>query len=198
MRIKTREIVSFFKGIRKELTFGLIITLLLSIILFVVKEVRDANREEERIPPIFIVVDPILKVGEKITIRAGNKRAERNEYLNVKYDGYIFESAGKPMPKTTKKSKQQWEFDLKRQRTTAKMLEEGEHSISFAFQGETFSGIQKITFVPGEDSTDGGGIFLIIFIVILVVGGVIVYMMTRKPPDGENGPDDDGNDLFNS
>jgi hypothetical protein len=186
MRMKTTEIVSFFIRLKKEITLGVIIAVLVSIVIFIIGECRHSKREEEKKPPILIVVNPILAVKEKIIIKAGNDRADRKgkESLHVKFDGHIFENAAAPLPKA-KAKRQRWEFDLKRYPLTPRMRKEGEHRICFAFKDEDFSKEQSITLLPGEDDSNGSVIFLILLVIIIVAAvgcGIYVFIeKSRKP-----------------
>lgn len=145
-----------------------IITVIVMILIFVVSKSIDDSRAA---PHRFKLESNVIRTWEKIIVIADNKKSNKCDYLDVKFDGYLFKKAGEPLPRTGI-SMQKWEFNLDRH-GTKKVQKPGEYWICFAFEGKGFSSEQKITII--EDS--GGSFFLILIglVIILIVVAFIVF-----------------------
>lgn len=155
----------------------------LGIVVAIVLNIIDTEREK---PLIVVLKSSVLEVGEKIIIIAGNDKTDRRgeEYLHVKFDGHVFRNAGKPLGRLNGK-RNKWVFELKKYPMTSRLLKEGEHKISFGFEGTKYFSEQSITFVPRvkipgkkiPGSTDTNSVILLIF---LVIGGIVVLVLVGK------------------
>lgn len=147
------------------------------------------------IPYSFIVTPNIIKTGDRVYIVADNWRTDKHVEIDVKFDGHIFKSAGKPLPKN-EKARQKWTFDLKyQQRVTPRMVKTGEHDIAFAFSGKKFTSEQKITFFSASSpptkvkvkkparGIDISSLVFLVFLLLLIalaIGFMIFNVLNKR------------------
>jgi hypothetical protein len=139
--------------------------------------------------PVFYIESPDhLSSNQGITIIAGNRKADRNEDLDVIFDGIRFARAGKPIEKVNN-SRQRWKFYLKAHTANADLLKPGIHSICFAFEGEESSKEQNIYFIPEKQvippkpkkrRANAAPVVLILLLVIIAAIFLVIYFV-RKP-----------------
>jgi hypothetical protein len=138
--------------------------------------------------PVFYIESPDrLSSNKKIFIRAGNWKADRNEYLDVIFEGIRLPRAGKPIEKVNN-SRQRWEFYLKEHTANPDLLKPGKYSICFAFVGEEPCKEQNIYFIsekkfitskpePIKRKTNAT---LIILIWLVIIGVFFLAIYFRK------------------
>lgn len=99
-------------------------------------------------PPQFIIETPVVEVGEPIIIKAANKKANRNEPLNVEFDKHVFENAGEPF-KYDNDNEQRWRFNIMKVVHTPEMIKIGGHKMRFGFNEEDLcKEEQAVSFKP--------------------------------------------------
>lgn len=93
--------------------------------------------------PQFKVTNSQITPDSVIIIIAANKAASRSVPLNIKFDGSLFNEAGKVIPKS---KPQQWTFRLKDHNPIAVQIADGTHQMRVGFPGMELSGPLEITF----------------------------------------------------
>ncbi|HUU20076.1 MAG TPA: hypothetical protein VMW72_23195 [Sedimentisphaerales bacterium] len=99
----------------------------------------DKSKASER--PMFIVMNPNIRVGSNTLIVAENSAANLNRLLKVEYDGIVFPTGGTPISGS---DPQMWHFTLYDKELPEHMLKEGTHELRFSFFDGEFSNISKI------------------------------------------------------
>ena len=169
------------KSSRKSIkiaVMGIIVTAVIGIIGIIVAIILNTK-------PVFYIESPDqLSSNKKIFIRAGNWKADRNEDLDVIFEGIRFARAGKPIEKVNN-SRQRWKFYLKEHTATSDLLKPGKYSICFAFQGEESSEKQNIYFIAEKKvitpKTEpikrkaNAALIILIFLVIIGVFFLAIY-----------------------
>jgi preprotein translocase subunit YajC len=160
---------------------GIIVTSIIGIIGIIVAIILNTK-------PVFYIEPPHhLNVNQGIIIRAANWKADRNEDLDVIFEGIRFIRAGKPIEKVNN-SRQRWKFYLKKYTVNPDLLKPGKHSICFAFVGEEPCKEQNIYFIsekkfitskpePIKRKTNAT---LIILIWLVIIGVFFLAIYFRK------------------
>ncbi len=166
-----------------------VIGIIISVVGIIIASIIGIIKIIQPIRPVFYIESPDhLSSNQGIIIRAGNWKADRNEYLDVIFEGIRFARAGKPLEKL-KNSRQRWEFYLKQHTTNPDLLKPGKHSICFAFEGEESSkeqniyvnpGKKVISPKPGQRRANAAPVFLILLVVIIGVIFLAIILIKRS------------------
>jgi len=101
---------------------------------------QETNKPQKE-QPRFLIWNPNVRAGSTISVFAENKSADIPKPLKVEYDGIVFPTLTKPMPKA---NPQLWHITLFDKNIPEHMLNEGTHKLRFAFWGEEFSDYSEI------------------------------------------------------
>jgi hypothetical protein len=106
----------------------------------------DKPVKPEKIPPKFVIENPILRSDAALVIKAGNEPANRKQPLTVQFDEITFSEKAIPADNQGDDKRQCWHFTLKDQHPPPEMLKDGAHQIRAGFVGEDSVDVQKIIF----------------------------------------------------
>lgn len=99
--------------------------------------------------PQFEILNSQVAADSVIIIIAANKVASRYSALDIKFDGVLFNAAGRVIPKS---KPQRWSFCLKDHNPPAPLIHEGGHQIQMGFPGMPLSVPFDINFTTINES----------------------------------------------
>lgn len=103
------------------------------------------GKEADPDVPRFTIVNPHLRISEKVIIESENEESNVARRLKISIDGIVLNDTGIPVPKT---EPQKWELALNDKDLPEECLRIGRHEIRVAFKGEGLSEIMEIAIRP--------------------------------------------------
>jgi len=97
--------------------------------------------------PAFVISNEVIKFTEPVVIKADNCIANKSKYLNVMFDGKIYQKQAVPQKS---QGYQIWHFFISNQSYTSEMIKSGKHKIKVGFPGENLSEEYTIEFIKEE------------------------------------------------
>ncbi|NUO78542.1 DUF1566 domain-containing protein [candidate division KSB1 bacterium] len=104
-------------------------------------------------PPAFALANPITRPDSGLVIIAQNKAAQREELLDIEFDGFLFASAAQRQPDIFPHA---WRFSLQGRNLPDSLLADGHHLMRTGFAGETLSEYFKVGFNTQPPIVAGG------------------------------------------
>ena len=112
-----------------------LLTVLLTALAWLIPEGREFFSGE---PPAFEVENQIVRSDSVVYFTATNQAANRDQVVDVFYDGFKYPKAGEPINETDN-GRQRWRFNLVNIQGSPILSKDGPHEISFGFPDEQTS-----------------------------------------------------------